>query len=237
MSEMGSHDPFEHLKHKLWPKERPGVKLVVWLLTTKVRNWLDFLACRLRAGGVPHTVGKLLMKATTLLRLHINQRSAEKVMGPQSRKSPKFGNFETPKLEVPGQNAIWIWASWRGTEYTIRGKVVASPKSRPWWVLWVRICPWLVLAPKVLKLTNLLFGLCRSVWVIKHLSFFLVPSWSSSTPLYPQSVTSQGVCPDSLLFHYFHFKLTFESTKDLGAHQIGLISKIFLSCLDRPHLH
>jgi hypothetical protein len=29
MSEMGLHDPFEHLKHKLWPKERPGVKLVI----------------------------------------------------------------------------------------------------------------------------------------------------------------------------------------------------------------
>jgi len=35
MSKMGSHDPFEHLKHKLWPKERSGIKLVVWLPTTK----------------------------------------------------------------------------------------------------------------------------------------------------------------------------------------------------------
>jgi hypothetical protein len=29
MSKMGSHDPFGYLKHKLWPKERPGIKLVV----------------------------------------------------------------------------------------------------------------------------------------------------------------------------------------------------------------
>ncbi len=29
MSKMGSHDPFGHLKHKLWPKERPGIKLAV----------------------------------------------------------------------------------------------------------------------------------------------------------------------------------------------------------------
>jgi hypothetical protein len=34
-------------------------------------------------------------------------------------------------------------------------------------------------------LTDLLFGLCTSVWVIKCLSFFLVPSWSSNKPLYP----------------------------------------------------
>jgi hypothetical protein len=27
MSKMGSHCSFEHLKHKLWPKEGPGVKL------------------------------------------------------------------------------------------------------------------------------------------------------------------------------------------------------------------
>jgi hypothetical protein len=35
MSKMGLHDPFGHLKHKLWPKEGSGVKLAVWLPTTK----------------------------------------------------------------------------------------------------------------------------------------------------------------------------------------------------------
>jgi hypothetical protein len=35
MSKMGSYDPFGHLKHKLWPKEGPGIKLAIWLLTTK----------------------------------------------------------------------------------------------------------------------------------------------------------------------------------------------------------
>jgi len=35
-------------------------------------------------------------------------------------------------LGVSRQTTIWMWASWRGTKYTIRGKVVASPKSRPW---------------------------------------------------------------------------------------------------------
>jgi len=29
MSKMGSHDPFGHLKHKLWPKEGLGVKLAI----------------------------------------------------------------------------------------------------------------------------------------------------------------------------------------------------------------
>ncbi len=29
MSKMGLHDPFEYFKHKLWPKERPGVKMSI----------------------------------------------------------------------------------------------------------------------------------------------------------------------------------------------------------------
>ncbi len=55
-------------------------------------------------------------------------------------------------LGVLEQNAIWMWASWRGIKYTIRGKVVSFPKSGPWWVLWVWVCLWLVVAPKVLQL-------------------------------------------------------------------------------------
>jgi hypothetical protein len=30
-------------------------------------------------------------------------------------------------LGVLRQNVIWMWASWRGTKYTISGKVVTSP--------------------------------------------------------------------------------------------------------------
>jgi hypothetical protein len=52
--------------------------------------------------------------------------------------------------------------------------------------------------------------------VISCLSFFLVLSQSFSTPFYPQSVTSQGMCPNSLFFRCFHFKLTFEYIKELG---------------------
>jgi hypothetical protein len=35
---MGSHCSFGHLKHKLWRKEGSGVKLAVWLPTTKSRE-------------------------------------------------------------------------------------------------------------------------------------------------------------------------------------------------------
>jgi hypothetical protein len=46
MSKMGSHDPFGYLKHKLWPKQRLGVKLPIWLSTTKSQELPWFIACR-----------------------------------------------------------------------------------------------------------------------------------------------------------------------------------------------
>jgi hypothetical protein len=54
MSKMGLHDPFEYLKHKLWPKEGLGVKVSITLIYLCV-------------GGVPHIVGKILTRVITLL--------------------------------------------------------------------------------------------------------------------------------------------------------------------------
>jgi hypothetical protein len=139
MSKMGSHDSFGHLKHQLWPKEGPRVKLTIWPPTTKSRK-LTWLPCMHVACNIPLESSRRRLQLCFIL--HLNE------------------NFMTSILGVPRQNAIWMWASWRGTKYTIRGKVVASPKSRPWWVLWVWICRWLVLAPKVLELctNHLVFG-------------------------------------------------------------------------------
>jgi len=152
---------------------------------------------------------------------HLNQRFAQKIMGPQSPKLREFQLWEfwDFHLGVPRQNVIWTWASWRGTKYIIRGKAVASPKSGPWWVLWFRVCSWLVLTPKMFKLctNHLVFGFVQvrvSSWC---LSLFLVPSRSSNMPLYPQGATSQGTCPNSLLLCCFQFILTFESIKELGS--------------------
>jgi hypothetical protein len=36
------------------------------------------------------------------------------------------------KLGVPRQNDIWVLVPWPSTKYTIRGKVVASPKFGSW---------------------------------------------------------------------------------------------------------
>jgi hypothetical protein len=147
MSEMGSHDPFEHLKHKLWPKEGSGVKLAVWLPTIKNQDSTWFLvhvAC-----NIPLESSQQGLQL--FFRPHHNQRFARKVMGSQSQESHMWELWDS-HLGIPRQNTIWMWASWRGIEYTIRGKVVASPKFGPWWILWVKVCPWWVLTPKMFKL-------------------------------------------------------------------------------------
>jgi hypothetical protein len=46
MSKMASHEPFGHLQHKLWSKEGSGVKLAVWLSTTKSRESTRSRVCR-----------------------------------------------------------------------------------------------------------------------------------------------------------------------------------------------
>jgi hypothetical protein len=132
-------------------------------------------------------------KLQLCFKLHLNRKSTQKVIVLQSYRSLNFENFGTPKLGVLGQNDIWLPAPWQGIENTIMGKVVASPKSGLWWVLWIRVCSWPILALKVLQLCiNQLvvwfMQVCVNNWPTCHSS--LSPSWSSSTPFYSRSVVS-----------------------------------------------
>jgi hypothetical protein len=129
MSKMGSHDPFGHFKHKLWPKERSKVKLPIWFPTTKSLK-LPWFPCMQGTCDIPLESSWQWLKLC--FRLHVNQRSAPKIMGPQSRGSPNFGNFGTSTLDFGEKNAIWVMIMWPSIEHTIRGKVVTSPKSGPW---------------------------------------------------------------------------------------------------------
>jgi len=156
MFQMSSHDPFGHLKHKLWSKEGSGVKLAIRLLTTKNQESTRLPCVQVMCDI---TLESSWQGIQLCFKSHFNQRFSRKVMRSKSRESPNFGNFG-----IPRQNAIWMWALWRNTKYTIRGKVVASPKSGPWWIFWIQVYPRLILAPKVLQLcTNqLVVWFCAS---------------------------------------------------------------------------
>jgi hypothetical protein len=83
-------------------------------------------------------------------RPRLDQRSKHRAMASQSCENPTLA-VSRPLWESRKKKAIWMWASRRVAKSTIWGKVVASPESRLWWVLWVRGCPWLVRAPSVVK--------------------------------------------------------------------------------------
>jgi hypothetical protein len=87
-----------------------------------------------------------------------------------------------------------------------KGKVVASPKSKPWWVLWVHVCPWLVRAPKCSNYTliNLLFGLCKSVWVSEMFVNLLSPIPELQHGLLPLKCCEPRSVPNFLSFCSLH---------------------------------
>jgi hypothetical protein len=139
----------------------------------KVRNRPNFFACRWCATYYckPRDEGyNFASDLISIKGLH-TKLWAPKVVG-----VPTVGISGLP-LGSPVTKWHWVLVPWLGTKYTIRGKVVASPKFGPWWVLWICVCPWLVRAPKCSNyaLTNLLFGLCRSMWVIELLVNLLSP--------------------------------------------------------------
>jgi hypothetical protein len=110
------------LKHKLWPKEGPRVKLPVWLPTRKSQKSTRFT-------WLQTTCHIPLESSRWELQLcfgsHFDPRSSRKVMGLQSRKSFGWRDFGTPTRKSRERKAIWMWALWRGPKYTTRGR---------WWL-------------------------------------------------------------------------------------------------------
>jgi hypothetical protein len=101
-------------------------------------------------------------------------------------------------------------------------------------------CPWLVLAPKMFQIcaNHFVLVLCRFVQVVEACQFFLVPSRSSSTPLYPSKVlrTKEGApilysfvvfCLDSHLNPLRNWERVKCKTKALSNH-VALIDIKFL---------
>jgi hypothetical protein len=82
--------------------------------------------------------------------------------------APKVAGIPIVKISGPETKSHLDVAPWREIEYTIRGKVMDSPKFGPWWILWVWSYPWVILAPKVLQLctNHLVLVLCRGVQVV-----------------------------------------------------------------------
>ncbi len=91
---MGLHDPFGHLQQKLWQKERPRVK--TGNLTPDHKK-LGIDPTSMHASGMQYVVGKLLMRATTLLQTSSRSNVLSvigKVLKCRCPKWPRIGHLD-----------------------------------------------------------------------------------------------------------------------------------------------
>jgi hypothetical protein len=139
--------PFEYLKHKLWLKVGPRVKLPIWLLT--IKTWeLPWNKC------VQVTYDILLESSQQKLQLcfrpHFNERSSQKLWASKVVKIPISSISRLPTWESWDKMTFGCKPCGRHREY-YKGEGGGVPQVWAWWVLWVRACPWLVHAPKMLQ--------------------------------------------------------------------------------------
>jgi hypothetical protein len=103
---MASHELFGHLEPKLWAKEGPGVKLAVWLLTTKSRKSTRIRRQQMECNTTLESSQRNLQDC---FKLHLNRRSEQEVMDAQSPGSANRDSFRTP-----------LWVSWEKMTFGCR---------------------------------------------------------------------------------------------------------------------
>jgi hypothetical protein len=164
MSKMSSHHLFGHLKHKLWRKEGLGVKLVVWLLTTKRQESPQFpyvqVVCNIPWKALDKGYN-FVLDLISIGGLHT------KLWGPKVVGVPMLAISGLP-LGSPGTKSHLDVSLVERHRVYYKGESGGFPQVRAVVSLVNPSCSWLVLAPKVFKLctNHLVLVLCRSVWVV-----------------------------------------------------------------------
>jgi hypothetical protein len=209
MFKMGSHDPFGHLKHKLWLKEGSGVK-----------NRPDILACRWCATYC----WKALHKGYNFVSNFISIGGLHaKLWAPKVTRVLIVGISGLPLGSLGTKWHLGVGHVARHRIY-YKGEGGGFPKSGPWWILWVRVCSWWICAPKCSNyaLTNL-FRLCKSMWINEVLVNLHNPiSELQHAPL-PLKYYEPGSAPQLLLLPLFlPLDLQLNPSKSLGCISIFL---------------
>jgi hypothetical protein len=130
MFKLASHWPFGHMQTKLWAKEGPGVKLAVWLPTTKSRestsSWRLQRECD-TALEISRRELQLWFKPCP------DPCSGREVMVPQSPGSPNRDNFGTVlgfHLGSPGKKSHLDVAFVRSYREYYKGEGGGFPRVR-----------------------------------------------------------------------------------------------------------
>jgi hypothetical protein len=137
-----------------------------------------------------------------------------------------LGNWE---LGVSKQNDIWVLLPWPNTKNTIKGKVVPSPSSG-YGESWKYVFTYGSSVHQKCSnyaLTNLLFGLCKSVWVIDLLIIYPSPHPEiPARPSTPKMLRAKEHAPTPFPFVVFIFKLKLSPSRSPRVHH--MVSKVYL---------
>jgi len=144
MSKMASHWSFGYLKPKLWAKEGPGVKLAVWLPTTKSQELTSSRRLQMECdGALESSRGELQL----WFRPHSNRRSKLGIVSVQSPGSPTWDSFGTPTWESREKEPFGC-SLYKVTQRILYGGRWWLPPSPGRGESSVSKCPWLVPTPK-----------------------------------------------------------------------------------------
>jgi hypothetical protein len=169
----------------------------------KVRNRPDLLSFRGRATYR----WKALDESYNFALDHIAFRGLlAKLWGSKVAGVP-FGAISGLLVGSPGKNSHLDVASVESCRVYYKGEGGGFPQVWAVVSLVCMCCPWLVLAPNVLQLciNHFVSVVCRLVWVSEACQLFLVPSWSSNTPLYPSKCCELGSMLQLLLLPLFSY--------------------------------
>jgi hypothetical protein len=144
MSKMASHCPFGHLQPKLWAKEGPGVKLPVWLPTTKSQ---ESTSSRRRLEECDMALESSRRKLQLWFRTRPDLSSGRRDMAVQSPRTLTRDSFGTP-----------TWESWEKRPFgcSLGGELQRILYGGRWWLppslgrgeSSSPKCPWFVPTPK-----------------------------------------------------------------------------------------
>jgi len=118
---------------------------------------------------VPHIVGKLSMRATTLLEIALRSKVCSQSYGAPKLRESRLAGFRDSHLGVPEEkNHLDVGPVERSRIY-YKGEGGGFPQVRAVVSLVCPCCPWFVLAPRVLQLctNHFVWVVCRPVWVSK----------------------------------------------------------------------
>jgi hypothetical protein len=129
-------------------KRKAGVKLPIWLPTTK--NWESpWVPCMTVACHIP--LKRFWRGLQIFFRIHLDRRSKKKLWVSKVVGIPILGILG---LQLGSPMTKWHLGAGPVAKHKLyyKGEGGASPNSKLWWVLWVRVYPWFVHALKMLQL-------------------------------------------------------------------------------------